>query len=382
MNDRYGHHSGDVLLKLVVERLLTVFRKEDRLARIGGDEFAAIIENIHSIDEIRLVAQRCIKAVAKEFNVLGNTLTQYISVGVSIYPDSADKADKLLQCADTAMYRAKEKGKNNLAFFREELDQKMQRNSLIENALRQATVNNEFHLLYQPQYNAKQEIFGVEALLRWDNENIKNSNPDEFIPIAEKTREIIGIGLWVISQALSDMSVLNKKYPLLDIQLSVNISSVQLFNPGFIDHLLSLLSKNGFNPKHLTLEITETHLMEDIIRAKDALLELSKFGIKVALDDFGTGHSSLNYLANLPISYLKIDKGFVLNSDKNNNHIIMKSIIDLANNLEAGCIAEGVETVEQYKYLIKNGCDMFQGFYFSKPITVNNLCKLIKQNTK
>ncbi|MDC0535519.1 EAL domain-containing protein [Francisellaceae bacterium] len=373
INDRYGHHSGDLLLKAVVDRLAYIFRKEDRLARIGGDEFAAIVENVDTIEEIRQIAQRCIDSASKAFDILGSIFNQYFSIGISLYPDSAENADKLLQCADTAMYRAKEKGKNSIAFYREELDQIMHRNSQIENALRQAIVKDELSLVYQPQYNESGSIFGVEALLRWHNDDIDNLYPDEFIPIAEKNRQIIEIGQWVLSKSIDDWNRLKRNKIDFSLQLSVNVSSVQLYSPGFINNLLHLMNHKQFNPKNLTLEITETHIIEDIKQASELLKLLNGHGIKIALDDFGTGHSSLHYLANLPLSYFKIDKEFVLNSGVNNNDVIMKSIMSLGVNLGIGCIAEGVKTIGQLNYLKQIGCKQYQGFYFSEPLSIEHI---------
>lgn len=380
INDKYGHHIGDLLLKAIAKRLSKAFRSEDRLARIGGDEFAAIAENINSIDEVKQVAKRCIDVTSRAFNILDASFNQYFSIGISLFPDSAQTADKLLQCADTAMYRAKEEGKNSMAFYHKELDTRIRRNNQIENALRQAIARNELSLEYQPQYSDLNEIFGIEALLRWNNHDITNLTPDEFIPIAEKSRSIIIIGQWAISKAFDDWELLNEKYRNIELQLSINISSVQLYHPSFVSELKELISRKKFNPSLLTLEITETHLIEDIEQANKILLKFSKHGIKIALDDFGTGYSSLNYLANLPISYLKIDKGFVLNSDRTSNQVIIKLIISLAKNLNTECIAEGVETIDQLNFLREVGCNKYQGFYFSKPksidkIDLNNLSR-------
>jgi len=377
VNDTLGHKGGDIILKDIVIRIKSTLRVEDFLARIGGDEFAVILENVKNIEEVRCIAQRCLDSVTKEFNILGKSISQSFSLGISIYPDSATTSDQLLQYADTAMYRAKEKGKNNFVFFRDELDQKMQRQNKIEIALRHAVEKNEFSLLYQPQFNHNKEVVGIEALIRWNNSDFKNIVPDEFIPISEKIRNIVEIGDWVLSKAIQDWIILSNQIKPKIIQLCVNISSIQLFESNFIDQTISILSKYGFNPKNLTLEITETHLMNDVKSAKCKLLKISEYGIKIALDDFGKGYSSLNYLANLPITYLKIDKDFIINLNSSNNDLIIKSIIALANNLNMECIAEGVETEDQLNFLKSIHCHKYQGFYFSKPVGIENIFLMV-----
>jgi len=372
-NDHFGHHSGDTLLRKVVQRLSSVLRKEDTLARIGGDEFAVLLESAKDLQEIRHVTQRCLETSANSFLVLGNHIDQYFSIGIAVYPESADTPDMLLQCADTAMYRAKEKGKNNFVFFRKELNQRMQRNNQIELALRTAIKNKELTLLYQPQYNISNKMCGIEALIRWRHPLIENLTPDEFIPIAEKNKQIISIGEWVIEQAIHDWNTLTKQSRQNNLQLSVNISSVQLCHAEFYSKLINIMSNLEFDPQNLTLEITETYLMQNLDEAKQKLLALSEHGIKIALDDFGKGYSSLNYLANLPITHLKIDKDFTLNLGENNNRIIIKSIKSLADSLNMECIAEGVETEKQLQYLKSIHCQKYQGIYFSKPVKISQI---------
>ena len=376
VNDSLGHHGGDILLKEVVKSLKNVLREEDFFARIGGDEFAVILEDVKNIEEIRYIAQRCLDSVTKEFKVLNQHISQSFSMGISVYPDSATTADQLLQYADTAMYRAKEKGKNNFVFFRDALDQRMQRQTKMEIALRYAVEKQEFKLLYQPQLNAQNKLISIEALIRWQNNEFRNISPEEFIPIAEKTRSITDIGGWVIQNAIKDWVELTKRIKNKELKLSINISSIQLFEKQFINNVLKVLSQFGFNPRNLILEITETHLMQDINTAKKILLDLSRYGIKIALDDFGKGYSSLNYLANLPISYLKIDKDFIRYLDQDNNDLIVNSMVSLAKNLNMLCVAEGVETLQQLQYLKKIGCHHYQGFYFSKPVAIDKIALL------
>ena len=371
VNDTLGHPCGDKLLYQIASRIKKSLREEDFFARIGGDEFAIVLENILHLDEVATVSQRCLQSVTKEFEIDGNLILQSFSLGISIYPDSATTVDGLLQYADIAMYKAKEKGKNNFVFFRDELDQKMQRYTLIEKSLVAAVDQEQFQLVYQPQYDMTENMIGVEALIRWSHPDIPDLHPDEFIPIAERKHVIHSIGELVLERAAIDFKkVLNKISVCDDFRVAVNISSVQLMTRGFVQKVIKILSKHGVSPHFLTIEITETALISNIDKAQDVLYELHKYGIKVALDDFGKGYSSLTYLVNLPIDYLKIDKSFTQKISELKSNFMIESIVTLAKNMGIICIAEGVEKLSQFEFLKKTSCHQYQGFYFSKPLGI------------
>ncbi|AXA33789.1 sensor domain-containing protein [Francisella adeliensis] len=378
INDIYGHIVGDKLLVEVSNKISKILNDKAILARVGGDEFAAIITDCHHENEIAQLADKCIKTVIEPYSINNEIIAQSISIGISTFPQSSLDANELLKFADTAMYNSKEKGKNTYSFYRPEHSIKRLRSGEIENALKLALEKEEFTVVYQPQYDSNASFYGVEALLRWDSELLGAVTPDEFIPIAEKSHKIVSIGWWVLQQVIKDIKHIEKSInSKIDFKLSVNISSVQLFKEKFTKDILDLFKQNNINNKLVNLEITETHLLEDIYRARAILNEINKTGTNFALDDFGTGYSSLTYLANLPINYLKIDKSFVQKLDVTKNKAIVKSIVQLSQNLNKVCIAEGVETLEQFEYLKKIGCNLFQGYYFNKPLPINEIVKTI-----
>lgn len=376
-NDTFGHAFGDSLLENVVLRLKNVLREEDMIGRIGGDEFAIAIPHANTIEEIRTVASRCINCANAPFMINNREVFQSFSLGVSIYPDTADNVDHLLQYADTAMYRAKEKGKNNFVFFQDDLDRKMQRQNNIEFALRKPVEENNFKLVYQPQYDHAQKITGFEALIRWESEELGNPTPDEFIPIAEKTMRILDIGSWVLEKSIQDFLSLPETVQK-STTLSINFSGLQLANKNIVSKTKNIIQNYKIDTSKLIFEITETHLMNNIDEALKNMVKLHDLGICFSLDDFGTGYSSLSYLAKLPISYLKIDKTFVDSLEDTVSKTIIKSMITLAQSFDMDCVAEGVEKLDQFEYLDSIECSKFQGYYFSKPISLGELKELIK----
>ncbi|MED7789659.1 EAL domain-containing protein [Francisella sp. 19X1-34] len=378
INDTYGHAYGDILLQEIVLRLKEVLRQEDFIGRIGGDEFAIVIEDVSSLEEVRSIASRALEVINYPFDIKNNEIHQSFSLGISIYPDTALNVDDLLQFADTAMYRAKEKGKNNFVFFQDDLDKKMQRNNKIEYALRRPVGENNFSLLYQPQYDNQQNITGIEALIRWQHPEIHDLTPDEFIPIAEKTRRIVDIGYWVLDKSIQDF--LSLPYDLREsITLSINFSGIQLVDPCILTKTKQILDKHSIQADKLIFEVTETHLMNQIDKAAININKLNELGIVFSLDDFGTGYSSLNYLAKLPIDYLKIDKEFVAQIDDESNQTIIKTMISLGKSLGMSVVAEGVEKLSQLQYLASIDCDKYQGYYFSKPMTIAHILDHWKQ---
>lgn len=370
-NDQLGHKAGDELLISVSEKLTQVMRDTDFLARIGGDEFALIIEDILVEEEIGQAAERIVQAFAEhQFIINAIPMTISISIGIAVFPHAGTTAEALVQRADIAMYRAKKNGKNNYAFYSDYLDKKIQRQHKIEQALSKAVVREEFELFYQAQTDLNsRSLIGMEVLIRWHNKKLNNPSPDEFIKIAESSRLIIPIGQWILDKAIHDYHVIEERTGLRLKDLSVNISAVQLIDPSFYKHCCQLVKKDKRLSDFLLLEITETSLLNNIEQAKEVLNKLDKLHFRFALDDFGTGYSSLNYLKHLPFSVLKIDQSFVrdIGIDESDMSII-QAIISLSKRLGLYTIAEGIETREQYEFLQLHGCNYGQGYLMSKPL--------------
>lgn len=378
INDMLGHYIGNKLLIDISKRLKSSLEVYETLARFNGDEFSIFIENITQIEDIIQIINRIKKIFEIPFNADNHTIHISSSYGISIFPDDGESADDLLKNADTAMYKAKESGRNTYQLYDDNMRDEVYRKLKIEKHLRLALENNELHLCFQPQVDIKSnKIRGVEALLRWDNKDLGMISPLEFIPIAEEAGLIIPIGEWVLEKSCETIKALQVEYNFNAI-ISVNISPVQLKQGDFAEKVKYILDKTGLNPKSLELEITESILI-DSFDFVDMLEELKNIGVKIALDDFGSGFSSLNYLTKLPFNTLKIDKSFIdyINTNSKEEAII-ESIISLIHKLELEVIAEGVENKEQLEYLIQANCDNVQGFLFFKPIIESDLKDLIK----
>ena len=374
INDSFGHYIGDYVLSRIATRLKKVLRSNDFVARIGGDEMAALIDDFHDTEEVDVIAERCLYAVEKPVQVTPQTIKQSASLGISLYPASAMDDDSLLQYADTAMYRAKEKGKNNYIFFQPELDDKLQHRNKIEIALREPVEKNNFKLAYQPQFDTQQgRLIGLEALLRWESEELGNPRPDEFIPLAEHNQRIIPLGRWLLDKAVEEFRYFQKITCYEDIKLSVNFSMVQFNDHEIVETIKNTLKRHNIAPAQLCVEVTETGLMERVDSVQQILCELDRMGVSIAIDDFGTGYSSLYYLMQLPLSYLKIDKAFVHNFHNRTNSAIIKTIIGLGRSLAMHSIAEGVEDQKQLEFVRSVGCDGVQGFYFDNPLYLLDL---------
>ncbi|MED7820111.1 MULTISPECIES: sensor domain-containing protein [unclassified Francisella] len=377
INDSFSYDTGDKLIINLAERLKSSLDKDSILARLGGDEFAILLKNIHSADDVISLINQVFKILSTPFEIDGQIIHQSVSIGAAMYSKIRCSPTKLLQFADTAMYHAKEKGKNTYSFYHKEYDEKLLLENNIEHELRSMDMKD-FSMVYQPQYNKNKEICGVEALIRWNSPTLGNISPDLFIAIAEKTGKIAKIGSWIITQVIHDWKQLNKLNLISDLKISINISSIQLLKNEFVDEIINKFE--NIDKSLITFEITETYLLNDINHTRSIITKLNSLGFSFALDDFGTGYSSLKYLANLPIKYLKIDKSFIHNIDQENNKTIIKAIIQLADNLNKKCIAEGVETEQELKFLESVGCNLYQGFYFSKPLPFIKLKKLLQSH--
>ncbi len=372
INDSWGHEMGDQLLKAVTQRLANHISVESKLFKYGGDEYVIVLKH-KNMDEIYELAQ-VVKDLFKEsfvFNEIEISISS--SVGISIYPEDGTNMDTLFKKADNALYFSKIHGRNNVVMFRSienEHDDKLTR---MESYLRNAIKNNELSLVYQPQIDmSSREIDGVEALLRWDNPVLGSVSPYDFIPVAEESGLIIEIGNWVMDSACRQIQEWSKT-DLGDLSVSVNISTHQFYHMDFITKIQEVLDDTKIDPRLLVLEITESIASNSDI-VIDQLIQLKELGVKVSIDDFGTGYSSLKYLKDFPIDYLKIDKSFVQGIEKSKkDQDLVSTIITLAHNLGFETIAEGPETVKQVQFLIEHRCDYAQGYYYSRPITPENL---------
>ncbi len=368
INDTLGHNVGDLLLKVVGDRLRSAVRETDFIARLGGDEFTVVLEGVENTEILAHIAQTICDSLDRPFVFLKKKMFVTASVGISIYPDDASDIGTLLKHADLAMFEAK-KNKNQFIFYRSGMEDKMSRRLEIEQELRHAIETDQLVLHFQPQYNVKtQKIIGAEALVRWTHPRRGLLMPDEFIPVAEESGLISDLTKWVITEAIKQINTWSNIGQA--IKLSVNLSGKDLETSGWLVELLTdLVVQHKIDTSLIELEITEGILMADPELGRRELLKLKKMGFTLAIDDFGTGYSSLNYLKNLPVDILKIDRLFIKDIEQNNDdRAIVKGIIALADSLQMETIAEGVETVAQQDIVSELGCNIIQGYLISKPI--------------
>ncbi len=375
INDSFGHHLGDLLLKEVGKLIRSVIRETDFLARLGGDEFVIIAESLNNINEAEKIAERILKLFKNPICIQDTDFKMSISIGIAVYPYAGNTIEKLLQNADQAMYQAKESGRNNFKIYTETSLEKLERSQILEQELRLAVERNELSLIYQPIFDLHSNtIVSVEALLRWHNKLLKDVAPNEFIPLAETTGLIVNIGEWVFKEACKQLSQWQTTFPALQLELTVNCSVFQFDQQQrFINYTKQIIQDYQLPSHKIILELTETGLMKQVNQAIEVLNELKNLGFSIAIDDFGSGYSSLNYLKSLPISILKIDQSFTKDLEHSvHTQEITKTIIQLAKILELNVIAEGVETEDQLQILKQYGCQYAQGFYFAKPMTASS----------
>ncbi len=368
VNDALGHTIGDSLLIEVAERIRTVLREEDTLARQGGDEFLVLLPQTDAKGAAHL-AEKLIKTISRSYRIHDHDLTVTPSIGIALYPIDGGDLHALTRSADAAMYRAKHDGRNCYRFFTPEIQMRSARTIELENGLRSALQRDELKLCYQPQLEiGSRRVIGVEALLRWEHPSLGMVPPSEFIPIAEESGQIVAIGEWVLRCALTQLKtwIDGGMEPML---MAVNLSAIQFRDPRLIPTVLNLLETLQLPASCLELELTERVAMENPQQAVEIMNKLHDHGIKMSIDDFGTGFSSLNYLKRFRISKLKIDQSFIRDIAENpEDKTIVDTIINMAHNLRMRTIAEGVETAEQLELLHSSGCDEVQGYYFSKPL--------------
>lgn len=378
VNDTLGHDTGDELLRLVSKRLSDTLRFGDVICRIGGDEFAIILENIPQASVASMVAEKCLASLAMPISTNGNEIYISASIGISIYPDDARDMHELLKYADTAMYYAKNGGKNAFRLFLPSMQGEAQKRFSMDTNLRRALERDEFRLHYQTQIDlGTSRIIGVEALIRWAHPDLGMISPAEFIPIAEETGLIVPIGEWVLREACNQMKQWHDE-GMVHLRIAVNLSSRQLKEDNFVETVLKIVEETGINPKLLELELTESMLMDVESSVIDKLYALRSAGISLAIDDFGTGYSSMSYLKTFPINCIKIDRSFVSDLPQNlEDAAITKAIIAMAKALKMQVIAEGIENLEQGHFLRDNGCDMSQGYYYSKPAPAEHIRSML-----
>lgn len=377
INDTLGHQAGDYFLQQTARRLEKPVRESDKLCRLGGDEFAILVFDLVHPTQIRLLANRICDALATPIEIQGESHDITASIGIATYPDCATDAVGLMKCADVAMYRAKELGRNQVQYYSREFHEQMQSRVRLENELKQALADNQLTLFYQPQIDAQSgKMSSVEALIRWRHETRGLLAPITFIPIAEESNLIIEIGRWVIKTACQQLHDWKKRLSLQDITFSIaiNLSAQQLKDSGLSVFIENCLREYDIPPSDIELELTEGSL-ENSIEAIDVLQRLEGLGVKLALDDFGTGYSSLSHLKEYPFSVLKIDKSFVQGIHDNKQASLLNAICSFAQSLGYETVAEGVETEEQKAFCHKLNVTRFQGFLFSKPISAQELEK-------
>jgi diguanylate cyclase (GGDEF)-like protein len=370
VNDGLGHEVGDRVLASVATRLQECLSPTDLAARVGGDEFGLLIDGMSSQAAAESVAQRVIECLRTPFLIGGEEIVVRCSIGIAVSASAGDDVDELLGNADVAMYDAKEQGDRYEVFEPRMMEQVVKRHEY-DAALRQALERHEFSVKYQPMVDLDSgEVVGVEALLRWDHPEQGVVSPADFIPLAEETGHIVPIGQWVLEEACGQVAQAQRMRPLgRPLVLSVNLSTRQLQHAGLVEEIVDLLDRTGFDPHNLLLEITESALIEDTDETIAILTALKELGVRVAIDDFGTGYSSLSYLRLLPVDVLKIAQPFIdaLATD-GEPEIFVDAIVHMGHTLNLEVVAEGVETPEQLAALRRMGCNMGQGFYFSRPL--------------
>ncbi len=371
INDTMGHTIGDKVLIEIAHKFLKVDYQNKTVARIGGDEFILLVNGPDYSQKVMDVCNSIVKIFEKPVVVDAKSFNVTTSIGVVLYPAHGSTAEELMKKADLAMYRAKQCGKNCYRIFDESMELEIITRVNIENGLRNALTKNELVLHYQPQYCLHTgRILCLEALLRWNSPTLGQVSPLRFIKVAEETGMIVNIEKWVLKNACIFAKSLNERMHEA-MKISVNISSVHIMQSEFVNNVMSIIKEVGVYPGLIGLEITETVMMESFDSNKNKLEELKKLGMEIHLDDFGSGYSSLNYLQNLPIDYVKIDKAFIdtlLNSERNGK--ITETVIGLAHYIGLRVVAEGVESEEQYNLLKQYQCDLVQGYYISKPLSM------------
>lgn len=379
INDTVGHAAGDMLLQIVSERLHGAVRNSDMVARLGGDEFILLVTDVKKAESVAIIAQKILDDVMRVICINQQALYVTTSIGISLYPSDGQNMEMLMKHADLALYRAKEKGRNNYEFYTSEMTIHAQEKLALQNAIGHACEKGEFLLHYQPKMDMQtRQITGVEALLRWKNKEYSAITPDEIISLAEETGMIVPVSQWIIENACQQLKQWHNQ-GMTSLTMAVNCSPRQFKHASFIDDVLTVLSKTGLSPRSLELEITEKMIMDDPENMLRILFAIKDIGVQIVIDDFGTGYWSLNNLRRLSIDKIKIDKTFIKHiSEDINSAAITSAILAMAKKIGCKSIAEGVETVQQYTYLDKEGCTEVQGYYLTKPLPEELMTHFLK----
>jgi diguanylate cyclase (GGDEF)-like protein/PAS domain S-box-containing protein len=371
INDSLGHAVGDRLLVTLTERIKSCLRHEDTLARLSGDEFAILVEDMRDQQDARRLAERVQEQLQVPFILDRREVFASVSIGIALSGPEHAGPDDLLRDADLAMYRAKANGKSRCEVFDSTMNEQATERLALESAMRRAIERDELRVFYQPIVKLEDtSVVGFEALVRWEHPELGLISPAEFIPLAEETGMIVPIGAWVLEEACRQVKLWeDERSAARGLMLSVNVSARQFQSPDLVETVADVLRRTGYDPTHLKLELTESMMMQDVERTIQRLHELKALSIQLSIDDFGTGYSSLAYLRRFPISVLKVDKSFIhrLGMDPQDD-AIARSIVTLASDLGMQVVAEGIETVEQLTFLRALTCDFGQGYYFSRPL--------------
>jgi diguanylate cyclase (GGDEF)-like protein/PAS domain S-box-containing protein len=380
INDTMGHTVGDILLQMIAGNLKTCVREEDTVARLGGDEFVVILSEVNSAQDVLRISEKILSVMREPLLLESREVNITFSIGASLYPDDGSDGETLLKHADIALYRAKQAGKNRQEFFTQEMMLALQHRQHMEKDLKTALEQKQFILYYQPQIELDNgRVIGVEALIRWQHPEHGLVPPFKFIPVAEETGLIVPIGRWVLEEACRQQYAWQQAG--MKVRMAVNLSARQLQDEDLLNTLAVVLEAFAIEPGMLELELTESCLMDDPNAAIELMQEIKGLGLRLAMDDFGTGYSSLNYLKRFAMDTLKIDQSFVRDlPDDEQDAAITTTIIAMAKNLDLKVLAEGVETKEQLQFLKEQGCDEVQGYYFSKPLSAEEVQPLLKKN--
>jgi diguanylate cyclase (GGDEF)-like protein/PAS domain S-box-containing protein len=380
INDTLGHHVADELLRAMAERLKSCVRESDTVARLSGDEFSIILENLAHREDAELVSQKILQALSSAFQLENHEIFVTASIGIAIYPGAHCDEEKLLENADVAMYYAKDHGRNNYQFYTASMNARSLERLKLETDLRHALDREEFVLYYQPQFDVNLgRIVGVEALIRWQHPERKLIAPVEFVPLLEETGLIVPVGEWVLRTACRQCKTWQDEGHA-DLRMAVNLSARQFKQPNLAETIAQILAETGLDSTFLELELTESIVMENSEETIRTLQRFKSMGIKIALDDFGTGASSLAYLKHFPIDTLKVCHSFVINiAHDEKDAAIAAAVIALANNMNLNSVAEGVETCEQLEFLKFQQCHEMQGYLFSKPLPAEALTNLLRE---
>jgi len=374
INDTLGHDIGDEVLITVAERLKGALRESDFISRWGGDEFVVILENIVTAEEAARVATNIINTLKEPMDIKTHHLITTASIGIALYPENGEDANTLIKHADSAMYLAKDMGKNNFRYFTDELSKEIENKLDIDMALHNAIKKNEIYMVFQPQYSLQtKEIIAVEALVRWQNAQLGFIPPDKFIPIAEDSGTIVPLGYFIFEESCKAFKAMKEQNLLLE-QIAINVSSIQFREPQLLERFLSIAKSYDLKPQEIEIEITERFLMEQTLENIKLLKSFQESGFKISIDDFGTGYSSMSYLKQLPVNTIKIDKSFVDDiAPGSSDNVIIEAITALSRTLGYSIVAEGIETAEQEEFLASIHCDLGQGYLFAKPLSFDEI---------